>query len=152
MIPLYNHQFLCFFMILLSNQHNWSNHIGCALCTRCFFNHESWIIQSWNLVLCVIFLIVSGWNPDIQHMRHLRCRKWSSSSEFGLNSCQASWWNENTNARVITYMHIYMYAHVYAQTSVYMHIHHYASVYFLFIRICVIFTVYGICMCMCAYV
>ena len=54
--------------------------------------------------------------------------------------------------RVITYMHIYMYAHVYAQTSVYMHIHHYASVYFLFIRICVIFTVYGICMCMCAYV
>ena len=54
--------------------------------------------------------------------------------------------------RVITYMHIYMYAHVYAQTSVYMHIHHYASVYLLFIRICVIFTVYGICMCMCAYV
>ena len=83
---------------------------------------QSWIIQSWNLVFCVVFHIVSGWKPHTQHNRHLRCRKWSSSSDFRLTSCQASWWNEQTNAE-LSHICTYTYIHWYARTSVYMHAH-----------------------------
>lgn len=108
MIPLYNHQFLCFFMILLSNQHNWSNLIGCALCTLCFFNHESWIIQSWNLVLCVIFPIVCGWNPHIQHNEAPSMSQMKQFLGIRIKLMPSQLVKRAHERRVITYMHIYV--------------------------------------------